>query len=134
MTLSEMRKTIKDTLESVLPALLATASLDNFDNYYEGPPRNVDKKELCVYANHEINATLNYEVGFIIQAQLYQVLDELPYHDVIFKAIKDNITATLLDLQSRDRIEFDGWPMDDDTSTSYCFYYLGFISDLDDCD
>ena len=134
MTALEIKTLIMNTLSSVLPTLLSAEGLDDFDQYVNGIPKRSDDTELCIYTDFENDLTDNYDIGFIIQAQLYGKDTQEEYHEVIFKAIQDNITSTLVELQTRNAIESDLWPLDVETSTSYLYYSISFTQQLDDCD
>lgn len=121
-------------LSQVLPPLLSAAGLDDFEDYSIYPPDDADKKILAVYVDAERDFTVEYEIRFVIQAQLARERRTTEYHSVIFDAIRKNITSTLMGLEKRDNVEADIWPLDRGNGTSFCFYELSFTQDMDDCD
>jgi hypothetical protein len=52
---------------------------------------------------------------------------------VIKPFIKKYITADVVDYLYRDSISFNLWPMED-RSTAFCFYFVSFTNQLDDCE
>lgn len=139
MTFVDSLNTIRDTLQNVLggpTGELANAGLGDFDRYLNKSDLQSDDKELCVYIDNGSDTTDQKTVGFIIKAQLYRVTDDVEvtsYNDVIFKAIRDNITPTLLEYQERDSINFEQFPFDIGSSSAFIFYQIQFKDSLDDC-
>jgi len=133
MTSIEMRKTIRDTLASVVPGPIATAGLNPINQFVEGRPYQVDDKEVAVYLDYENDTTSDYNVGFIVQVQLNGADQATEYHSVIFDLIRENLTAELLGLTVRESINSDIWPADN-VGSSFVFYNLEYSKSLDDCD
>ena len=134
MTATLAKTTIMNTLASVLPTLLSTAGLDNFEDYLDEQPDETEKRILGIYTISETDTTDNHTLVLLLQAQLYGQADwKQEYHSVIFQAIRDNITAELIGFTVREKIDADLYPVDRN-STSYGFYEIEFSEELDDCD
>lgn len=134
MNSSAMLTAIINKLSSVLPGLFLTAGLANFDEYVHGAPTEYETKSLAIYLDSESDSTDLYNVSFLIQAQLYQIENPQAHHAVIFDAIRENITPALIGMETRNRIDADLWPINENTSTSIIYYLLDFERNLDDCD
>ena len=134
MTATLTKTTIMNTLASVLPALLSTAGLDDFESYLDEQPDDTEKRILGIYVASETDTTDSHTLVLLIQAQLYRQADyKQEYHSVIMQAIRSNITAELIGFNVREKIDADLWPVDG-SSTSYGFYEIEFSEELDDCD
>jgi hypothetical protein len=124
-----------DMFSADLPALLSTASLDNFDEYNNGNVKRSDKKELCVLAATDGDVNEKASTLFIIKCQLYKVINEyIDYYDVIRDYINDNITPELLGYTIRTKLVGDFFPIDDNVNSSFVFFQLEFSHELDDCE
>jgi hypothetical protein len=136
MTLKQRLILIKDTLEAGLPALLSTASLDDFASYRIKSPANRESLQLCVYPDVTTDITSSNSESYIIQAQLYSKnSDEMvDYYDVIIPFIRGNITANLLSYERREKIDTEFFPLSGDSSTSFIFFSIVFETSLDDCE
>lgn len=134
MTATLAKTTIMNTLASVLPTLLSTAGLDNFESYLDEQPDDTEKRILGIYTVNEMDTVDSHTLVLLLQAQLYRQADyKQEYHSVIMQAIRDNITAGLIGFTTREKIDADPWPVDG-SSTSYGFYEIEFSEELDDCD
>ena len=133
MNAGEAATTIKNELASVLPALLTSASLADFEVYQDEPPRIAEQRALCVYVANETFSQDMRTVGILIQAQLYQIKNVNAYHDVIMSAIINNLGAELVGMQNVETVDADIWPFSRNVSSSFAYYELTYISDLDDC-
>ena len=133
MTPIERTATIRDEAQSRLPALLAGAGLDDFDEYLNKSPLRSDDKEFCVYIDSDDNTTESRTFTVVVQCQIFKKDQAQDYHSVIMPFIEEYITAELIDYEYRDAIRSELWPMDN-RSTSFIFYGIVFISDSDDCD
>lgn len=134
MTAIEKTAAIRDLLSAGLPALLATALLDNFAEYLNKSPKRADDLEICVYIDLDDNDTDTSSFGVIIQAQIYGKDEVQEYHSVIMPFLEENLTADVVDMAVRLSIKGDPWPMDIKTSTAFIYYSVLFQSELDDCD
>jgi hypothetical protein len=134
MTATAAKTAIKNKLASVLPALLAAESLDDFDEYLDSQPSDVEKMQIGIYVDEEMDTEDDHILSLLIQAQLYRKADwTQQYHSVLMATIREHITADLVGFMSRDQITADLWPVDQ-RSTSYSYYEIRFSEPLDDCD
>jgi len=133
MTAVEKTKAISDLLAAGLPSLLATASLDNFDEYLNKSPLRIDDKELCVYIDFDDNTTDNKDFGVIIQTQLNGEDQVQEYHSVIMPFIESNLKGSTIGMVERVSIKSNVWPIDKH-GTSYIYYEIEFTDMLDKCD
>jgi hypothetical protein len=134
MTASVVKTTIMAKLASVLPALLSTASLDNFTDYLDEQPNKTDALQLGIYIIDETDTVDSHVLTVLIQGQLYSQGDwKQKYNDVIMPAIREHITASLVGYNVRERIMADLWPVDVNGS-SFAYYEIEFSEVLDDCD
>ena len=107
MTLKEQLVFISDTFESGLPAKLATAGLDNFDEYVPHKELRSTDLELCVYLDVNNDSTDKESTSFIVKAQLYHKDEGVDYADVIKPFIKEFITPKSLGYTNRDSLILD---------------------------
>ena len=134
MTTAEIKTAIKNKFAADLPALLTTAGLADFEDYLTSQPSDYERRQLGMYTESRSNTTDNKSYSLIIQAQLASTGDfNQEYDDVIFPYIEKEITAELAGFITRESVEADLYPVDDN-STSFNFYILTFSSVLDDCD
>lgn len=133
MTALEMRALIKNTLQSVVPPAISSAGLSPIEQFVTGRPKQSDDIELAVYLDFENDSTTAYNVGFIIQLQLFGKDNGTEYHSILFDLIRENITASLLGADDRESVNSDIWPADN-VGSSFVFYNLEFSKELDDCD
>jgi hypothetical protein len=135
MTASNLQlEKIRASLASVLPTLLTTAGLADFDLYTVGPPKNAESKTLSVYLSEEVDDEDFYYLRVLIQCQLYRVANESDYHSIIFEAIRENVTPLLMGIDRRSSIAADVWPLNKNVSTSFIYYEIEFTEEMDDCD
>lgn len=133
MTGSEIKTIIRDKFAADLPALLATAGLNDFEDYLPSQPGDYERRQLGMYTENRLDVTTDESFSLIIQAQLANTGDfKQEYDDVLFPYIKKNITAELCGFTVRDSLEADLYPVDSN-STSFYFYILTFSNQLDDC-
>ena len=134
MTAGQTKTAIKNKLASLLPALLTAAGLDNFDDYLDEQPDETEKTQIGIYIADETDTTETHTLQIIIQAQLYKKGDwKQAYHDVLMPAIRQHITAALVEYVTRENIIADLWPVDKNSS-SFGFYIIDFSEPLDDED
>lgn len=124
---------VKDTLESLLSSALVSAGLTDFQVYQDEAPRTAEEKALCVYVIEESYSQDTRTVSLMIQAQLYRERNVNAYHDVIMDCIVNNLSAKLVGMQNVESLGADVWPFSRNVSSSYLYYELTYISELDDC-
>lgn len=133
MTASAAKTAIKNKLAAILPDLLSAASLDDFDDYLDEQPSNTEKAQIGLYVDEETDTTVLHTLSIIIQIQLYKRPDwKQKYHGILMGAIREHITADLIDFITRESIEADLYPVIENTS-SFNFYIITFSEPLDDC-
>lgn len=134
MTATAAKTAIKNKLADVLPALLAAGSLDDFTDYLDSQPSDPEKLQIGIYIDEEMDTENDHILSVLIQVQLYRKADwTQKYHSVLMAAIRENVTADLVDFITRDQITADLWPVDQG-STSFNYYEVRFMEPLDDCD
>lgn len=133
MTPVERTEAIKDKAAATLPALLTAAGLDDFDRYRNKSPQKSNDLEFCVYIDSDDNTTSSRAFGVVIQCQIYGKDQAQEYHSVIMPFLEEYITAELIEYEYRDGIRAEVWPMDN-SSTSFVFYSVMFLTENDDCD
>ncbi|MCP4395552.1 MAG: hypothetical protein GY804_14990 [Alphaproteobacteria bacterium] len=132
MTAYEKTLAIANLMSSGLPTLLTAASLDNFDLYQNYSPEDDKKKIVSVYIDAEDDDTNIELFSVIIQCQLYGQDKIQEYHSVIMPFLRKNLKAIVVEMQIRDSIKSDLWPMDQNGS-SFVYYSVSFLNSLDDC-
>ena len=133
MTDIQRTQAIADLSAATLPGLLTTALLDDFAVYQNKSPLRAEDLEYCVYIDGGENTTDNKKFSVIIKCQIYEKDEDQAYHSVIMPFIEKYITAELVDYLYRDSISFNLFPIED-RSTAYCFYFVSFTNQLDDCE
>ena len=134
MTAIEKTAAIRDLLSANLPALLGTASLDNFDEYLNKSPLRADDLEIAVYIDLDDNDVNTKMFQVIIQAQIHGKDEVQEYHSVIMPFLEEFLIGSVVDMTQRMHIKSDVYPLDVNSSTSFIFYEVRFETELDDCD
>lgn len=134
MTPIEKTAAIRDLLSANLPALLATASLSDFDEYLNKSPLRVDDLEIAVYIDLDDDDVNTDMFQVIIQVQIYKKDQVQEYHSVIKPFLQEFLIGSVVDMTQRMHIKSDVYPLDVNSSTSFIFYEVRFETKLDDCD
>lgn len=134
MTAIEKTAAIRDLLSANIPGLLAGIGLDDFDEYLNKSPLRSDDKEICVYIDLETNDVDLTRFAVLIQAQIYKKDQVQEYHSVIMPFLEDNLDGNVVEMEQRQSIDADIYPLDISSSTSFVFYSVVFETNLDDCD
>ena len=132
MTPVQRTQSIIDLVSANLPALLATAGLDDFDAYRNKSPLKSDDKEFCVYIDVDDDNTDSQSFGAIIQVQLFGKDEADEYHSVIMPFLREFLTPAIVGYDIRESIETDVWPMD--SKGSFIYYNVKFTKENSDCD
>jgi len=133
MSLKDTIDLLKNTLQPVISNALATASIEDFDDYLANTPTQSEKKQLAFYFDNKQNDGTNKIFNFIVQAQLHGVLarDSWDYQDIIESAIL-GIDVESLGYESMDRLNIETYPIFENDSTIILFE-LSFSISVDDC-
>lgn len=86
---SEILANVKDYFDIKLPPKLTEAGLTAFDDYLDTPPDAEDRIQFSVYlAEGQDNVSDKHDT-FLIQAQLYSIINPTPHLDCIWELVQD---------------------------------------------
>jgi len=117
-----------------LPALLATAGLDDFEIYHIGQSKDAQQLGFFIYQN---DIKIGYDtnsISIIFQLQLYQVddLTASKYSDVIIDYFK-KYDPNNLKMDYRNSLEYDYYPMETN-SANFAFIVAEWQEEIDSCE
>lgn len=135
MTISATITAIKTALKTDLPALLATAGLTDFQDYYDYYLENPDKKIVSVYPAEAKDIETQDGLTVLVQVNLPKIINPATYVDVIWEYIK-SIKAYTFNYTTLDRTQAIMYPGDWGGGGGGCYilYELDFNKDKDSCD
>lgn len=134
MTQSQMLDKIKTLLEDNIPAVLTVASLDDFDDYLDEPPSDMEKKQLAVYLAEGSNKTDSGGESFLIQAQLPKIFRPDKYLSAMWGKIKEILDPSLLGFTSKEMSHITWYPSETNGAASFIYIEISFNTMYDDCD